>query len=128
MTLVDTSVWVDFFRGWPHAAGLSRLLGDGEVLVHPWVKGELSLGRLGSKGRQILDDLDRLPQAPVLRDAEVLRLVEVRRLSGSGIGWVDAQLLGSALIATARLWTFDRRLRRVAGDLGILRDADSDSL
>jgi len=128
MTLVDTSVWVDFFRGRQHAAGLSRLLEEGEVLVHPWVLGELSLGHLGSRRRRILEDLDRLPRAPVLRDAEVLRLVELRKLSGSGIGWVDAQVLGSALIAPARLWTFDRRLRKVAGDLGIHRDEDSDSL
>lgn len=40
MILVDTSVWVKFLRhGLPL---LATLLQDGEVLIHPWVIGELA--------------------------------------------------------------------------------------
>jgi predicted nucleic acid-binding protein len=46
-------------------------------------------------------------------------LIEHRRLAGSGIGWVDAHLLASALLSGARLWTLDRPLARVAQRLGV---------
>ena len=46
-------------------------------------------------------------------------MVKERRLAGSGIGWVDAHLLAAALAAEADLWTFDRRLARVAAAHGM---------
>jgi predicted nucleic acid-binding protein len=110
--LVDTSVWIDYFR-----SGLPRLAADleaDEVLLHPWVLGELALGQLGPRRARILADLALLPAAPLIPDEVVLGLVDRRTLSGSGIGWVDAQLLASSLVAGARLWTNDRRLHRAA--------------
>lgn len=65
MILVDTSVWVDFFRGEERTAALSGLL------------------------------------------------------ETNGIGWVDCQLVASALIAEAALWTLDEKLAAVADELGL---------
>jgi predicted nucleic acid-binding protein len=50
---------------------------------------------------------------------EVLALIVRRRLSGRGIGWIDAHLLASAIVERAPLWTLDRRLAAVARDLGL---------
>ena len=44
MILVDTSVWIEHLRS--ANAILRELLGDGEVLGHPFVLGELALGNL----------------------------------------------------------------------------------
>jgi predicted nucleic acid-binding protein len=38
--LVDTSVWIDFFRGTERAADLAEHLETNLVLLHPWVLGE----------------------------------------------------------------------------------------
>jgi len=46
-------------------------------------------------------------------------MVEARRLAGSGIGWVDAHLLASALHGGGVLWTHDECLARVVSRLGI---------
>lgn len=119
MTLVDTSVWVDFFRGAERAASLATLLQDDEVSLHPWVLGELVLGGLGPRRQSVIADLERLPGAPRVPDAEVLELIEARGLSGRGVGWVDAHLLASALVAGSGLWTFDRGLAAVASELGL---------
>jgi predicted nucleic acid-binding protein len=110
--LVDTSMWVDHLRhGDPR---LSALLEDARVLAHPWVTGELALGQL-SRRDEILGLLHNLPQATVASEAEVRTLIESRRLFGSGIGYVDAQLLAATVITPgARLWTRDRRLEAVA--------------
>lgn len=88
-------------------------------MLHPWVHGELALGGLGSHRESVLSQLDWLPEAPLVADHEVMRLIGARRLSGRGIGWVDVQLLASALVAGAGLWTFDIRLATVAAELDV---------
>ena len=88
-------------------------------MCHPFVVGELSLGLLRQRA-EILARLQRLPQLPIAGHEEVRALVERRRLMGSGIGWVDAHLLASVLIARARLWTLDARLAAVGHRLGVV--------
>jgi predicted nucleic acid-binding protein len=119
LTLVDTSVWVEFFRGASRARPLAGLLEGNEVLLHPWVLGELALGGLGPKRAAVIADLRRLPAVDRVAEEEVLELVSGRRLWGLGIGWVDVHLLASALVAGCRLWTFDRSLAATAESLGL---------
>ena len=117
MILVDTSVWIDHLRS--TSAILSELLGDGEVLGHPFVLGELALGNLGRRA-EILRMLRRLPQADSASHREVLQFVDREALFGRGIGYVDAHLLAAArLTAGTKLWTHDRRLQAVAAQLGV---------
>lgn len=117
MILVDTSVWIDFFRH--DDATLATLLYEGEVLSHPWVIGELALGRLDPESEQ-LALIKRLPMANVATDDEVLRVIETASLAGSGIGYVDAQLLAAAKLTwDAVVWTRDKRLSAVCDRLGI---------
>lgn len=119
MILVDTSVWVEHFRGSSGAETLGELLDANAVLLHPWVLGELVLGGLGPRRRSVVADLRALPAAPGVPDEEILELILDRRLSGRGIGWVDAHLLASALVAASDLWTLDRRLAETARNLGL---------
>lgn len=108
MVLVDTSVWIDHLRRTnPTLVGL---LESAQVVVHPFVVGELACGSLWRR-RDTLELLAMLPTAPMAAHAEVLALVEHRRLWGIGIGWVDAHLLASARLGGIPLWTQDRRLR-----------------
>jgi hypothetical protein len=116
LILVDTSVWVDHLR-----AGLPRLatlLQEGEVLIHPWVIGELACGNLRNR-QQVLELLQGLPAAVVASDAEVLLLIERDQLMGRGIGYVDAHLLASARLSRCRLWSQDRRLATLAQEQGV---------
>jgi len=113
--LVDTSVWVEHLRhGLPR---LATLLQDGEVLIHPWVIGELACGTLSNR-RQVLELLQGLPAATVASDAEVLLLIERDQLMGRGIGYIDVHLLASARLSHCCLWTQDRRLVAVAQEKG----------
>lgn len=116
MILVDTSIWVDHLRR--GSAGLVDLLDAGEVLCHPFVIGELSLGHLRRRV-EILALLASLPSATLARHDEVLSFVESRQLAGSGVGWVDAHLLASAALASVPIWTADRRLAATAHSLGL---------
>ena len=116
MILVDTSVWVEHLRhGLPR---LATLLQAGEVLIHPWVIGELACGNLRNRS-QVLDLLQGLPAAMVASDTEVLLLIEREQLMGRGIGYIDAHLVAAARLSHCRLWTQDRRLAAVAQEQGL---------
>jgi hypothetical protein len=116
LVLVDTSVWVDHLRRGDPA--LAALLEAARVLCHPAIIGEIALGTLRDPG--LIDLLSELPGASVATDTEVLALVRGHGLAGTGIGWVDAQLLAATLLTPgARLWTRDRRLAAASLRLGI---------
>ena len=117
MILVDTSVWVDHLRD--GNIQLTTLLDTAEVWTHPFVIGELACGNLSNRDELLLL-LGNLPQLVVATDTEVLFYIEQHRLMGRGIGYIDAHLLAAvAIAAPIKLWTRDRRLAKVAGELGI---------
>jgi hypothetical protein len=115
--LLDTSVWVDHLRSGISAIG--TLLDEQRVVVHPYVMGELACGSMKNRA-EVLRDLRRLPRASVAADAEVHRLLEIRRFYGRGIGWVDAHLVTSALLFEYSFVTRDKALSRIAQELRIL--------
>lgn len=111
MILADTSVWIDHFRS--HNAELAGLLDEGKVLIHDFVIGELATGNLRER-ELTLHRLQRLPAIKTARQSEVLHLLEVQRLQGTGLGWVDLHLLTSARLSNCGLFTLDRGLREAA--------------
>jgi predicted nucleic acid-binding protein len=117
--LVDTSIWIQFLSNRsPQAARLDALLSREEVVGHDLVCGELLIGDKGGR-RRLLADYALFEHAPVVAHDEMVAFVRDRRLHARGIGWIDAHLLASALLARVRLWTADPPLARLAGELGI---------
>ena len=117
MVLVDTSVWIDHFRRTD--SQLVQLLDRGDVAMHPFVLGELVLGHV-PRITEMIDDLSTLPQATVASAGEVLKFIADRKLSGLGIGYVDAHLLAAAALTPETLvWTRDSRLLAAAQSLSL---------
>lgn len=116
MILADTSVWVDHLRQGDE--DLATRLTTGGIACHPLVVAEIALGSLKDRGT-ILSLLDQLPRLPVASPEEVRALIETRRLYSRGIGYVDASLIASCLLAPgATLWTRDKRLDILAAEIG----------
>jgi len=116
MILADTSVWIQHFRhGDPK---LAEYLSQELVVMHPFIAGELACGNLKNRVA-ILRDLEALPAATPVSDAEALRFLESRRLWGRGLGWIDVHLLASAILSGCELWTLDRRLEEAAREIGL---------
>jgi predicted nucleic acid-binding protein len=115
--LADSSIWIDFFRaGNPQ---MRRLLDREEILMHRFVVAELALGSLKDR-KQTLGELDRMDMVTVADTIEVRRLIEARSLYSRGIGFVDAHLIASCLLAAGVfLWTRDSRLANAARSIGI---------
>jgi predicted nucleic acid-binding protein len=117
IVLADTSIWIDHFRRGD--LKLAQFLDRGDVVMHPFVIGELALGHV-PKFAEMIDDLQTIPKAIVANADEVLKLISDRKLSGSGIGYVDAHLLAAAALGSETLvWTRDKRLNAVAQSLSL---------
>lgn len=115
MILVDTSIWIDHL----HKADttLVDLLEAGEVVTHSCVIGEMACGSLSHRDR-FLAQLRCLPMSSEAGSEECLFLVETHHLFGKGLSWTDVQILASALLSGAKIWTHDKPLRHVALTLG----------
>jgi len=119
MILADTSVWVDHLaRG---RGDLAALLDEEQVLMHPFVIGELACGDIRNR-RQILRLLTTLPSATVASDDEALDMIEKRKLMGRGLGWVDVHLLASSVLSSCRIWSRDKQLAAAAAELKVRFD------
>jgi predicted nucleic acid-binding protein len=116
MVLADTSIWADHFRS--DDFHLAELLGNNNVVIHPFVLAEIALGSLRGRAKSI-HDLQSLPAARVVDDAAVLHSIEQLKLYATGIGFVDAHILLSAKQEGHDLWTRDKRLAAQAERLGV---------
>ncbi len=117
--LVDTSVWIRFLANRaPYATELEELLSRDEVSGHELVYGELLIGDKGGR-QEFLSNYGRMDRAPLVSNTDVVAFVRSRKLNGRGIGWIDAHLLASALVAQVTLWTADSALATIAAELGI---------
>lgn len=121
MILADTTVWIDFLAGRVSALSLRSLLAANRVVCHPAVRGEIALGSIARRDA-VLRLLSELPSVQVVVDDDVFALIDAKKLHASGIGWIDAHLLASAMAGSHMIWTGDKRLAEVAARLRVLAD------
>ncbi len=120
MILADTSVWIDHLRYGD--AELVRHLDAAQILIHPFIVGELALGSLRQR-ELILNSLQDLPKVQVADDKEILYFIDAETIFGLGLGYVDAHLLAATrLTPGTRLWTRDKRLAAAATRLRLQAD------
>ena len=117
MILADTSIWIDHFRG--GLSGLQSRLDQGEIMIHPFVIGELLLSGVNRRPVAVAE-LRQLPLSPMPRAEETEALIMGESLDGRGVGYVDTVLLTAVrLHPGARLWTQDRKLHAVAAGMSV---------
>lgn len=122
--LIDTSVWVDHFRR--TNLSLVQLITSDQALTHPVVLVELACGTPPAPRARTLRDIGLLEHSKHATWAEVMELIEARRLYGRGCGSSDLTLLASTLITPGTsLWTLDKRLAKLAGEVGIAYTQDT---
>jgi len=117
MILPDTSIWIDHLRQGVESFG--KLAARADLLLHPFVLTELSLGSLPDR-TMTLRYLRRLLSPVVAEQGEVAILIEREKLLATGISFVDVHLLASTrLTQDCQLWSRDKRLAATADRLGL---------
>ena len=120
MILADTSVWVEHLNR--DRELLEHLIAADEVLIHPFVVGELACGSLANRD-QVMEDLHDLPCSPVVSEPGALDFLKRNHLMATGLNYIDVHVLAAAASADVPLWTFDRKLRAEALALNLAADA-----
>ncbi|EKR16744.1 PIN domain-containing protein [Leptospira interrogans] len=116
MILVDTSVWIEFFRGnEPYYSELKELIESSEVLVHEVVFGELLQGcKNKNEVSFILEywkNLNTLTSDGSFLSAGKLSF-ESKHIE-KGIGLIDSVLINEVRSNKLRLWTLDKKILNV---------------
>ena len=115
--LVDTSVWIDHLH--KEIPELKTLLEKLRVFVHPFVEGELALGRIKDR-EEFLKAYRALPCAMIARSSEIEFFIEKQELAATGLGLVDTHLLASCMLDNNMLlWTHDKQLAQFANRQGL---------
>ncbi len=122
IVLVDTSVFIDYFRATTaKSEPLTSLLEESRVILSPFVRMELQMGVRARERKQLGSLLEALPLAQFdmnhFRVAE--SLMPLVRSSGLSVGLVDYLIAMQALDLQVPLFTLDNVMKKLAGVLEI---------
>ncbi|SRR5258705_3566476 len=114
MILVDTSVWIDYFRQSNQSLSdrLELLIENNEVVALSTVFGELLQGvRNDAEEKAVLNfwqNLSKIDETNLFIEAG--KLSSKYKLAASGVGLIDSSILMASVKNNLSLWTFDKRL------------------
>ncbi len=116
MILVDTSVWIEFFRGKePYFTKLKELIESSDVLAHEVVFGELLQGcKNKAELNLILEYWESLTN--IVSNGS---FIQAGKLSfedkhlGKGIGIIDSILINETKQKNLKIWTLDKKILKV---------------
>jgi len=116
MIIVDTSVWIEFFRQSNTQISdlLTGYLEDSEVVALSPVFGELLQGvKNESEEKLILEFWKALPK---VNESDLWieagKLSNKKKLMNKGIGLIDSFILASAKANKFSVWTLDKKLQQ----------------
>ena len=114
--LVDSSVWIDYFRAGRHAKELESLLDNGRVVINDLVLAELIPALHVKRQSHLIDLLRELEREPLLPDwDEVIRLqITCLRHGVNGVGIPDLLIAQNAMQNGLELMARDGHFRQLA--------------
>ncbi|SPF41480.1 Putative nucleic acid-binding protein, contains PIN domain (fragment) [Syntrophobacter sp. SbD1] len=65
-----------------------------------------------------------LPLATLAKHEEILQFIDLNRLMGKGLGYIDLHLSASAVLTRVPVWSYDKKLNEANEGLGIRYDPD----
>ncbi|MCW7490903.1 PIN domain-containing protein [Leptospira meyeri] len=116
MILVDTSVWIEFFRGKePYFSKLVGLIEASDIIAHEVVFGELLQGcKSRTEVTFVLDYWESLSN--ILSNGTFIQAgklsFENKHLE-NGIGIIDSILISETKQRNLKLWTLDKKILKV---------------
>jgi predicted nucleic acid-binding protein len=128
MILIDTSIWIEFFKQNPvYATEIETLLKKKMALAIEPIFSELIYGARNDKeNKRILSYWNLLPKIPfttgsLLSAADYANLHNYHNL---GIGLIDAIIIKAAVDNNCKIWTLDARIRKRVGEEYLFKNPD----
>ena len=114
MILIDTSVWIEFFRqNDPVSSQVSTLLADQKVITVEPVFSELMFGVISAQERSVIKTFwEILPKIEFAEDSmfEASSFAFQNNSQELEIGLIDAVIIRSAQKGGHLIWTLDERI------------------
>jgi predicted nucleic acid-binding protein len=117
--LVDSSIWVDYFRGKEVAGSLDWLIDEGVIATNDLILSELLPALIKRKQGKLVSILKEIPRLPLAIDWDEIVANQVACL-GNGInnlGIPDLIIAQNAIQHDASLFTLDKHFRLMARHL-----------
>ena len=114
--LVDSSVWIDYFRAGHHATDLEGLLDDNRIVTNDLILAELIPALQLRRQTRLINLLRELERNPLQPDwDEIVRLqTTCLRLGINGVGIPDLLVAQHAMQNDLQLMARDRHFRKLA--------------
>lgn len=113
MIIVDTSVWIEFFRGkYPHFNQVSKLLETNDIIALSPVFGELLQGAKNNSERSAIAEFwNNLPKVSennlfIRAGSESSR----QKWLDKGVGLIDSFIIVASRETSSFVWTLDKKL------------------
>ncbi len=116
MIIIDTSIWVEFFRGKSiFLDKVTALLEENQVYAIECVFAELMQGALNNRERHIINEYWQNLPKPKISNMFLKAGIESgkNRWLSKGIGLIDSVIILSARETLSRIWTLDKKLNNV---------------
>lgn len=126
MIILDTSIWIDFFRGNDDVHDfVSSAFQINGILGLPWIFGELLQGAKGVREIRLIKEMWEAIPKPSSSLSEAAWIAAGERSSKSkwfskGIGLIDAAIATAAEQTRSKVWTLDKNLAKVLAHEGLL--------
>jgi predicted nucleic acid-binding protein len=119
--LVDSSVWIDYFKSSSPAAGLDKLLDDNLLVINELILAELIPYLKLKKQAAVIKSLQEIRRQPLQIDwQEIIELQVLCLKNGSnGIGIPDLIIAQNAKQCACAIYTLDKQLTLLASVLKI---------
>jgi predicted nucleic acid-binding protein len=116
MIIVDTSVWIEFFRAnEPYYTKLKDLLDSNRVLAMECIFGELLQGARNQKERAVLKkywiNLPKHAETDLYIEAGINS--SINNWISKGLGLIDSSLITMAQKTNSKIWTLDKKLNEI---------------
>lgn len=121
MILVDTSVWVDYFREGKHAETLDRLILQDLVCTNEIILTELIPALLHRKQGGVIEALKALPCVSYSVFWEGIRLLQKLNLQNSinKVGLPDLMIVQHCIGSDLELWSLDKHFQLMGGNVAL---------
>lgn len=116
MIIIDTSIWIEFFRGnQPYFDQVSELIDNNDIIGLSPVFGELLQGAKNNNERSIITDFWNNIYKINEDDLFIHAGAESSRSKwlDKGVGLIDSVIITAAKNSTAFVWSLDKKLLKL---------------
>lgn len=123
MILVDTSVWIDYFREGKYAETLDDLILSDLVCTNEIILTELIPALSHRKQKEVIESLRALPCIPYTIFWEGVRLLQQLNLQNgiNKVGLPDLMIVQHCIVADLELWSLDKDFELMSNHVALKR-------